>query len=613
VHGERLSTNDDTALHKASAASVPNNVRARVAAGVVLITLVASALHLSGSESMLPHAPEPDAYIVYQSDLSASGEAERGRYPFLLVKWASWLGMGDLPAEVLDLSVADHLRLASAPFSRARIALAILALLLVPGTWLLARRFVGDHWALVATALAGSSLFLMCYTNQARPHGPVTALCLLAVLACMRMATLGTWASHLACGLTCGLAIASFPTGAFVLGPFAVASGLVIRAGGWKRIGRIFSALVIIAALTSWSYAPPSPTANAHVTDVSSDAGIAGSKRPGPIATGVRVPIAGRSIYRVLGHPLQLDRFDGTGFRVLLQALRAHDPMLLLASVLGAGVALLALFRPRASARHAQPAVALAFFLPLVVAFGMYGPSQERYFLPALPYLAVLGAIGVRGLVRAARVPLILKGAVLLAVLGLPLANATRLAILRNRPDTATLAASWIEQNVQRQRDRIFMGGPHLPILVTPMSISRTRGQWYRGWTRYLREIGTANRGFWKALTEKGYDVWYLPLAVKRAALRAPRPRETVAEEIDRLNPTWCVVTRGTKHSKMTGRAVLDSGGVLVQRVRPFPNSSGPREGLSHSLGSNAWTDIWRAATLGPVIDIYRLRNGDRR
>jgi hypothetical protein len=72
------------------------------------------------------------------------------RYPFLMAHAIALLPDDARVAADEKLDLDESLRRAGAPWRQARLVSVLVSILLVPGTWLLARRFIGDAWALLA-------------------------------------------------------------------------------------------------------------------------------------------------------------------------------------------------------------------------------------------------------------------------------------------------------------------------------------------------------------------------------------------------------------------------------------------------------------------------------
>ena len=141
------------------------------------------------------------------------------------------------------------------------------------------------------------------------------------------------------------------------------------------------------------------------------------------------------------GHRLFLNKFTGLGFSRLPWALWSWDPSLLLAGLIG-----LAMAWSRKRSYEPAPAregaasdlpVLLSFALPYGAMILVYSFTFERFLLPLVGLMAILGASGLRDLVRNERVP----GVRLLvaALLAFPALVTVNLARARSAPSTLHL------------------------------------------------------------------------------------------------------------------------------------------------------------------------------
>ncbi|MFT7465299.1 MAG: 4-amino-4-deoxy-L-arabinose transferase-like glycosyltransferase [Pseudohongiellaceae bacterium] len=291
------------------------------------------------------------------------------------------------------ITLPEHLGRAADPYLRARRLLALLTLLVVPAAWLAARRFMPDRWALLAAALTSTSLFLMSYSQQARPHGVVTALCLLGVLASMRLARVTSWGSQLIAGLLTGLALAAFPNGILALGPWAVATAIQLRRRGPTALLSVLGTLILAVPLVSWSYSiehfgdgasdEESAVSTAEQTkDRDASRTTKAAARPGPATTTGE----SKEAYIVIaGHPFRPQLFTGAGFSVFAAAVWFHAQtvaVLSIGSLLSGCVALCRRRKPQPAPLRSDVVVTLAFVGPALMLPSAYGASYQRYFLP---------------------------------------------------------------------------------------------------------------------------------------------------------------------------------------------------------------------------------------
>ena len=152
--------------------------------GIALLALVvlAALLRLTSLDRLQPHKQEADWYLVLQMQMHRDGRVHSEKppiayyaYPTLAARALARIPEARLDAgasadEFLDRSLA----VASADVVRVRTLVALVSILLVPLTWLLARRFLGGGPALVAAAccgLLGAAPALQPAGAPARPAG----------------------------------------------------------------------------------------------------------------------------------------------------------------------------------------------------------------------------------------------------------------------------------------------------------------------------------------------------------------------------------------------------------------------------------------------------------
>ena len=172
------------------------------------------ARRLRGIGHLLPTITQLDAATIVgqvQELRSMRGtEDERVRtryYPLLLARAASCMPEPPPPEAGAPAGVEEHLRRASAPWVQVRETSIALSMLLVPLTWLFARRFLGSAWALLPAALVATSLLHISFSAQERPHGTAASFMLLAVLASMRLRRAPSVLAFLLAGAATGLAV----------------------------------------------------------------------------------------------------------------------------------------------------------------------------------------------------------------------------------------------------------------------------------------------------------------------------------------------------------------------------------------------------------------------
>lgn len=413
------------------------------------LALLAAALRLDGLDRLLPHLQEADANLVEQLRVHRRGADGPGTeaaelaisyyaYPTLLARGLALLPEDELPQDTPPGALLERgLRSASADFVRTRTAVACLALLLVPLTWLLARRFLGPYPALLAAALVAVSPLHLLFSQEARPHGAQATFALAAVIAALRLRARPTLASYLAAGAAAGLACATLHNGAATLAPLAAAHVWRERAQGPQGNSRSLAWLgpLLLVAPAALAFATLYPSAP--------------KLQPGGPAS------ASDGAARVLefgGHTLPLDRLDGSGFAIVWRYLWDYEPGLVVAALAGLALWLaqcLATGLGRRGSRR-DLLVALAYCLSYLAAVGLMGLTQDRFLLPLLPFLACAAAYPAAWLTsaggRGRRAAALVWS---LAALAFPALVAAKFVRLRAAPDTFEQAAAWVREHVR--------------------------------------------------------------------------------------------------------------------------------------------------------------------
>jgi hypothetical protein len=451
------------------------------------------------------------SYVARQVEMLRSdgprdyADPDIARYPFLLARVValfpdtSRIG----PDETLDLP--ELLRRAGAPRREIRLASVFFGLLLVPGTWFLARRFLGDAWALLAAAFTATSLLHVDFSAQAPPHALVTTMILFALLSALHLRRRGDVSAYLLAGLFSGLAVASLQSGACVLPAVGAAVLLRERREGRASAWWILATLAIVAGFVRWSYP-------FHFVGSAGELSV--------------VDQGGEDLFILSGHRIYLDEFDGHGFASILHTLVCFDPILLLASILGAVFfatrCMVGRVRMRLSSVRDLPPlgqdllVVLAQAVPYFLVLGIYARSFERFLMPLLPVLACAGAFGVRSAIEASgrrrqrggHAPL-RRGTVLALSASFPLLAAIpalRLADVRAAPSTQDRVAEWIESNVSADERIVVVPQMDLPLLAGDAALAE-----------YAKK---PNRSDWMSLQSRlrpaqllgpRFDLWVVP------------------------------------------------------------------------------------------------------
>ena len=565
----------------------PRGRRASVL-GVAALTLAALALRLTGIDFGLPVALEQDCKIPLQVERLESGDPHPEQdpefrwYPLLVARLAT-LGPNRAEAPV-GAPLERQLAAAARPHVTVRTTVALLAVLAVPGTFLLARAFLAPGWSLVAAAWVAFSLLGQSFAQQSRPHAPAAALYLVAVLAALRLRRRPSWGSYLCAGVATALALGTLQS-AVLLAP-ALAAAHLLREGPRRLLDPKLALLLLPIALALPVFYP--------FLQVGS----------------------GENVLELGGHLIFLEQFNGRGFFALARALVSYEPVLLALAVLGALALVLPKGRdrsPPSGARRADLAVVLAFALPYLAVFGLYERTYERFALPLVPYLACLAAYAPARL--AERRP---RAAILLALLALalPAYGCARLAWIRSRPHTSERAAHWVAEHVD-PADEVLLFPPtlDLPLFRAPEGLvagERTTAELaHLPWARYQARHPERPEG------ARAWRLRWMPLDAGLGAIAAD-PDGWLAG----LGGEWAVIevfADNRVHPLGTRiREALRRRATRVARLSPDR-----RDGYSeHPLGYQDETSVpaphllrrvLQAQGTGPVIEIYRLSGAYRR
>ncbi|MFN0243249.1 MAG: ArnT family glycosyltransferase [Planctomycetota bacterium] len=581
-------------------------VRLRGLGWIVLLALAAT-LRLGSVDFLLPHVSEPDGVVLTtQVELLETGAAhpERelnyGFYPLLVAGLTvAATSPGAVPPP--DAPLAEHLRAASDRHVRIRVVVALLSLLAVPATWLVARRLLGAGGAWIAAAFVSLSFLSLWFAQQARPHAAATSFACIAVLAALRLASHGRPIDYVACGLAAALAIGSLQSGLAVLVPCAAAFFLRserarVTSGWWS-----LATLAIVVASVPLFY--PFLFAQSQGKDAAQLAVDA-------------------STLNLSGHLVALGLFNGAGFAKVYDALRGYEPWM---SALGAAGIVLALAAAvgrrrdaRATAgdretdeREARRAllVVLAYALPYLIAIGLYQRTYQRFALPLVPFLACAAAYAVlRGASLLRLRSHVAFGAFALLCLAPQGAAALALARLRSAPDTCDRLADWMRAQTRASLGRVaILPTVDVPLVRSPRAmherdpgIDARISPWYGYQTRHaLGEHPGAT-----------FDIATMPMY-------APGAREAILADPDAyvrgLGADTAVIEVFEHRAVLAAvRDALARNGRLVQSFSPDPGGAGWLFTLAYQDDEFPRFVPWmwrvlRARSAGPPIEVYAL------
>jgi len=546
--------------------------------GLAALVLLAAALRWPATARLLPHTPEPDAYVVnlaqdYRGDPALVQHVDYAeRYPVLLARLLAALPWPGPEEDGTRPDSADTmLRAGSGPYLAGRwLALAI-SLLAIPGTWLAARRLAGEHAAWIASALVATSMLHALFSTQARPHAPQAAIAVLAVWAAMRVAERPSVGRCAAAVALASLALSTLQIGAATMPPLLAGAWL---AGGGLRQRAIRAVALPAIAIASAAWAYP------FALNV--------------LENGLRLGGSG-------AHEVNFAAADFTGFRELVRRLAEHDPALLLFAAAGLASALV---RWRASARavvaNRDVAVACAYAVPYLAVVGPLNEVFERFLLPLLPWIAILGAAVLARLAGEKPRRVAVVGAIAVLVPALLLLQFARVSAA---PDSSEVLARWFaEQPDARQASVVVSPGLVLPVAFDTQSLRANlsdRAGRSSAWPQYQG-----------SRPEAEFPAWRLPHYMTPARL-SQRPEEGLAAWVDGLGPRYVVLEITKKNLFLAGgRELADiarARGTLV--FRTTGEAPGIEQlGLLHYQAMDGFVRrLMRAERFGAALEVWRL------
>ncbi len=464
--------------------------------GLALVLLGAWVLRVRGLDCQLPQWTHSDGYVLRNQAAHLRGEMSAdevresvGYYPMLPIAAVAYLPEVEPRLEGLD-PLERALELARAPWTHIRRVSVWLSLGAVAAAYALARRFMGRGPALLAAALTATSLLHVTYSAAQRPHGMLSSVTALAVLALLHSRSRSGVGSQLVGALGVAASLATLQSGFAVLPAWLVA--------WWRRrerapVGAELVAaalsLALVGLVTAWAYAPFFASAGG--------AGAGG----GGAAAGADVALAGR-------HAIDWTDGLGSGAVVLGRAFALYEPVI----ALGVLAALLALAWPALRRHGALDAamredlwVCLGFVLPYAGFFALFGRTLDRFALPLIPFAAVAAAWGfqVWGRALLARRGRAFGAALAAVLLALPILACWRLGTLRSRPDTLELAAQWIAEHSEPGRRKVVLAALNLelPFFYSEHALRTLDYAGMADWTRFQRAMDV------EAFSDERFDV----------------------------------------------------------------------------------------------------------
>jgi len=560
---------------------------------VALITAAALALRLCGVGFLLPQMTESDGRVIHEQVLHLERGDEHperdrsfGFYPLLIARVTA-LAFDHDPVLEPATSLEEHLRRAAISHVRVRIVGAILSVLIVPATWLLARSLLAEGMALLAAAFMATSTLHLWFAQQGRPHSAAAAFGLIAILSALRLRRSGRPIDVLAAGLALGLAVGSLESGVATIPAFAAA--LFLREGGVRRaaIGWYGLALAILGFCVWYFY--PFLFAPSTGRDAAT------------------LAVQGKTM-NLFGHLIFLDQFRGAGFVKMVAALRDYEPWIAALAMLGLALALSTAAR-KLPERWKDLVVVLSHALPYALLACLYARTYPRFATPLLPYLCVLAAYAVSRI--SARLPAA-QTAVPLVLLAPQAWLAVRLDHARRAPDTIEETARWISANIPPGDEPVLvLPSLEIPLPDTDASLAAKAPMFddaNRPWLWYQYRLAPEDR------PRPQWNFVSMPMVTDsdRAAIaRDP------ATYLRGLRSQWAVIEvygPGRKPAVLGSvRAGLEQIADRVARFVPDPVDEGQDLPLVYQDDEFARTSVWAwrtalARCVGPVMEVWRIR-----
>lgn len=579
---------------------MPSGRRGKLSVALLLL-VVALGFRLVGINHGLPHFGEPDAYVVDQADsMIEGGITDRYRagwkYPHLV---GTVLAL--VPPEPVErlgpgASLEAHKEIATRLRKRGRVVVAVISSFAAPAVYLIAARFLAGRFAFLAGLLLATSLLHICFSVQARPHGPVSAMTALAILCAIRWREKPSLPRAIVLGFSVAASVSTLHSGAAALAPAAAALFGLMRSTAPRAkvlLGTLL-ALVIVSASTGWFYIRAE---DGFGQDPTRSAGAI-AKRTGGLGDAKLDQVAktGRSSEEVnkdrmviafSGHVVPLSHFNGYGFVVAAETLASYDPIILFFCGL-ALLGLVAMARRRRSlagegSRSAASAawITAAYGVPTLLVYGIYQRSTDRFYLALIPVTCILAAYGMSWL-ASRRLPRAVTGSILTAAVGTMVLAAALAGSLRVQPDTYMIAADTVLELGEDGDPLIYLAEVSGIPLMARAEMIQQDAIWSRGpWDTYQ----------WHIL----HPEKRLLVGESRSASRedAAPPGEAAARLGQRLMPAQLATRVKLFHAEDKAAVALEALAEADPDVVLISTSPALRKGL---IGPTAIRDAWMAA-----------------
>jgi len=570
---------------------------------IAAVCVLALCLRLTGIDRELPQWHEPDPFSVsqmqqLQRDPAASWDSGfEERYPQLLSRTLALIPRGDVPAKVKpgEDALAVHLATASQPFLRVRLAVAWLGTLLVPLTWLVARRFMRDSTALLSALFVALSLLHLFFSQQARPHAAHASADWLVVWLALLVAERGSWGFVFAAGVAAGLAIALLQTGVFVLPPLCLS--LLLMPRRWsERLACVVLVPFGALCLASLYY--------------------------------VRLPYIDSEGLHLAGagsHTIASENVTGTGLAQWVSLLRMHDPVIAILAACGAVLAAGRLATRRAhTSLHGRRAlwIVAAYAVPYAAVISIDSEVYERFLLPLMPCVAFCAAAAVMwageragslmsAISRGARGARLAQGVVvalaILAAIAQPAYAALRFVLAARAPDTYEQCVEWLEHEPHARSARILVS----PTFAVPVfwgeaglrAHEEAERKTLMPWLIYQTLMPASER-------RPSFELYAFPLEIMT---REDTDTTPVKRLFERLQPEYVVIEAGPRTNYWPMLRALHQMAVAYGDLVFESHGESPDVETLGPLEFQDVTDlaarIVKTRAFGPKILVYRIRH----
>ncbi|MFG0317586.1 MAG: glycosyltransferase family 39 protein [Planctomycetota bacterium JB042] len=544
--------------------------------------VVNGALGMAKSKSLVPPAGEYTSYpyllpyllLPAYVALYAGGRAT-----------GAWSSAEEFGNAIVDDPTAVH--------GIARGLVLLFSLLSVVLAYRVGKRAMGRPAAVLAALATAGSFLLVHLSHSARPWIPMTAMVLLTAERSLAYARRPTTKRAVQMGIAVGLAAACHQTGALaVLLPASAALPRIGRTPGRVVKAGIVSAaaFLLTALLTGYPYLLRGAEGGAVSAPETVDDAVASDKDPE--ATEASVGLGGQGFsFESLGTA----RLGENALGLLLA-----EPVLLLLALIGLPRGLRRLRDRRCAA------VVLVYPVALFLLFLFYAGTHVRYFAPAVPFLALFAAVGLRVLWR--RPSLRWGAGALLLLAWSPVVRLDRILL---REDTRTRMASTIADVVPAGATiAVEAYGP--PLRFGPAAWARLSqdGKWTtRREERQAAGLAAETPG------RPSYDV--VPLE-RYYRFQSVWPHQWLGEGekpiesfLDEVGATWLVTSDRTPGGPPNSALieVLERRGERVAVESPSRGDALPAHANLPMDPPTPWPDVFVVERPGPRLVLWRLRS----